>query len=183
MDIREVFALNLRKARNAKGLSQEALAHEADVDRTYVSALERLMSVSKLLESSESFGFKGGGLIRGGPPMWTLENRPKYKRDHLRYPSDLTDDEWAYIKPLIPPAKPGGGKRRTDMRASSRNRNRQTIRSRQRVRTVTQALDRRTNHRMAQSLSPSRQGLGKSQPQRPRVLETCLHPPHAAKAL
>jgi transcriptional regulator with XRE-family HTH domain len=31
----------LRKARNAKGLSQEALAHEADVDRTYVSALER----------------------------------------------------------------------------------------------------------------------------------------------
>ena len=41
MDIREVFARNLRKARNARGLSQEALAHEADVDRTYVSALER----------------------------------------------------------------------------------------------------------------------------------------------
>src|SRR6267143_5332187 len=57
-----------------------------------------LVSVSKLLESSESFGFKGGGLIRGGPPMWTLENRPKYNRDHLRYSSDLTDDEWAYIK-------------------------------------------------------------------------------------
>src|SRR5712675_994325 len=29
--------------------------------------------------------------------MWTLENRPKYNRDHLRYPSDLTDDEWAYV--------------------------------------------------------------------------------------
>jgi transcriptional regulator with XRE-family HTH domain len=41
MEIREVFARNLRKARNAKGLSQEALAHEADIDRTYVSALER----------------------------------------------------------------------------------------------------------------------------------------------
>ena len=41
MDIREVFALNLRRARNARGLSQEALVHEADVDRTYVSALER----------------------------------------------------------------------------------------------------------------------------------------------
>jgi hypothetical protein len=38
------------------------------------------------------------------------ENRPKYNRDHLRYPSDLTDDEWAYVEPLIPPAKPGGGK-------------------------------------------------------------------------
>ena len=49
--------------------------------------------------------------------MWTLENRPKYNRDHLRYPSDLTDDEWAYVAPLIPPPKPGGGKRRTDMRA------------------------------------------------------------------
>jgi transcriptional regulator with XRE-family HTH domain len=41
MDIREVFARNLRKARNAKGLSREALAHEANIDRTYVSALER----------------------------------------------------------------------------------------------------------------------------------------------
>jgi len=49
--------------------------------------------------------------------MWTHENRPKYNRDHLRYPSDLTDDEWAYVEPLIPPAKSGGGKRRTDMRA------------------------------------------------------------------
>src|SRR5579864_3039693 len=49
--------------------------------------------------------------------MWTQENRSKYNRDHLRYPSDLTDDEWAYVKPLIPPAKPGGGKRRTDMRS------------------------------------------------------------------
>jgi transcriptional regulator with XRE-family HTH domain len=41
MDIREVFARNLRKARAAKGLSQEQLAHEAEIDRTYVSALER----------------------------------------------------------------------------------------------------------------------------------------------
>jgi transposase len=28
----------------------------------------------------------------------------------LRSPSDLTDDEWAYVAPLIPPAKPGGNK-------------------------------------------------------------------------
>ena len=41
MRIREVFARNLRKARHDKGLSQEALAHEAEVDRTYISALER----------------------------------------------------------------------------------------------------------------------------------------------
>jgi transposase len=49
--------------------------------------------------------------------VWTDKNRAKYNRDHLRYPSDLTDDEWAYVEPLIPPAKRGGGKRRTDMRA------------------------------------------------------------------
>ena len=48
--------------------------------------------------------------------MWTDKNRGKYNRDHLRYPSDLTNSEWAYIEPLIPPAKSGGGKRRTDMR-------------------------------------------------------------------
>ena len=41
MEIREVLALNLRKFRRAKGLSQEELAHRAKIDRTYISALER----------------------------------------------------------------------------------------------------------------------------------------------
>jgi transcriptional regulator with XRE-family HTH domain len=41
MEIREVLAHNLRKNRQAKGLSQEELAHRADIDRTYISALER----------------------------------------------------------------------------------------------------------------------------------------------
>ena len=40
--------------------------------------------------------------------MWTADNRPRYNRDQLRYPSDLTDAEWAHIEPLIPPGKPGG---------------------------------------------------------------------------
>ena len=40
--------------------------------------------------------------------MWTNENRARYNRDHLRYPSDLTDDEWALVEPFIPPPKPGG---------------------------------------------------------------------------
>src|SRR6186997_2516839 len=48
--------------------------------------------------------------------MWTTENRHRYDRDKLRYPSDLTDAEWQLIKPLIPPAKRGGGKRTVDMR-------------------------------------------------------------------
>jgi hypothetical protein len=49
--------------------------------------------------------------------MWTPENRPKYDRSKLRYPSDLTDEEWAVIAPLIPPAKRGGNKRTIDERA------------------------------------------------------------------
>ncbi len=41
MEIREIFARNLRRARQAQGLSQEDLAHKAEIDRTYVSSLER----------------------------------------------------------------------------------------------------------------------------------------------
>ena len=43
--------------------------------------------------------------------MWTTENRPRYNRDRLRYPSDLTDEEWALVELLIPPAKRGGRRR------------------------------------------------------------------------
>jgi transposase len=49
--------------------------------------------------------------------MWTEKNRTKYDRDGLRYPSDVTDEEWALIEPMIPPAKRGGNKRRVDVRA------------------------------------------------------------------
>src|SRR3977135_4498217 len=48
--------------------------------------------------------------------MWTSENRLKYNRDKLRYPSDLTDDEWSHIEPIIPPAKRGGRKRSVEPR-------------------------------------------------------------------
>ena len=48
--------------------------------------------------------------------MWTNDNRGRYDRTKLRYPSDLTDQEWALIGPLIPPAKPGGNRRRVCVR-------------------------------------------------------------------
>ena len=48
--------------------------------------------------------------------MWTAENRARYQRDHLRYPSDVTDEEWQLVEPLIPPAKRGGRKRTVDIR-------------------------------------------------------------------
>lgn len=41
MEIREVFARNLRQLRHARGMSQEELAHLAGLDRTYISSLER----------------------------------------------------------------------------------------------------------------------------------------------
>jgi transposase len=50
------------------------------------------------------------------PPMWTNENRCRYDRSKLRYPSDLTDEEWTLIAPVIPPAKRGGGKRTVSIR-------------------------------------------------------------------
>ena len=48
--------------------------------------------------------------------MWTPETRARYDRSRLRYPSDLSDEEWAFIKPLIPSAKRGGNKRTVDER-------------------------------------------------------------------
>lgn len=41
MEIRDILAHNLKHYRKVRGLSQEELAHRADIDRTYISALER----------------------------------------------------------------------------------------------------------------------------------------------
>ena len=40
-DLRKAFAANLRRLRHASGKSQEDLAYEAAVNRTYVSKLEK----------------------------------------------------------------------------------------------------------------------------------------------
>jgi transcriptional regulator with XRE-family HTH domain len=41
MDIREVFAANLRRLRHDLGLSQDDLAYEAGVSRSYLSQIEK----------------------------------------------------------------------------------------------------------------------------------------------
>jgi transcriptional regulator with XRE-family HTH domain len=43
-DLRQTFAANLRRFRHAKGISQEDLAYEANVNRTYLSKLEKGVS-------------------------------------------------------------------------------------------------------------------------------------------
>ena len=48
MTLRETFAVNLRRYRKAVGLSQEELAHRAQIDRTYVSSLERCQYAATL---------------------------------------------------------------------------------------------------------------------------------------
>jgi len=48
--------------------------------------------------------------------MWTMENRSRYDRSRPRYPSDMTDAEWALIGELIPTAKRGGNARTVDVR-------------------------------------------------------------------
>jgi hypothetical protein len=70
-----------------------------------VSAIYPLVSVRKVRESFESVRGGAGAcerlescvILSAAPlcevPMWTTKNRPRYDRDKLRYPSDLTDEE------------------------------------------------------------------------------------------
>jgi len=48
--------------------------------------------------------------------MWTREARMQHAARKVRYPSDMTDAEWAIIAPMIPPQRRGGRHRETDMR-------------------------------------------------------------------
>jgi transposase len=48
--------------------------------------------------------------------MWTDEQRKAHKPRGEGYPSDVSDEEWAIIEPMIPPARTGGRKRETNMR-------------------------------------------------------------------
>jgi transcriptional regulator with XRE-family HTH domain len=57
MDLRDVFAANLRRLRHANGLSQDDLAYEAEISRSYLSQLEKgafyasLKIIGKLAET------------------------------------------------------------------------------------------------------------------------------------
>ncbi len=57
MDLRDVFALNLRRLRHERGLSQDDLAYEAHISRSYLSQIEKgefhvsLKVIGKLAEA------------------------------------------------------------------------------------------------------------------------------------
>jgi transposase len=48
--------------------------------------------------------------------MWKPAHRVVADRSGLRYPSDLTDAEWAIVGAMIPPARHGGPRRSVDGR-------------------------------------------------------------------
>ena len=48
MGLRQTVAKNLKRLRRDKNLSQEELAHRAQIDRTYVSSLERCQYAATL---------------------------------------------------------------------------------------------------------------------------------------
>ncbi len=50
------------------------------------------------------------------PPLNATDPRKAHDRAGLRYPSDLTDGEWALVEPFIPPARRGGRQRTVDVR-------------------------------------------------------------------
>ena len=77
MEIREVFARNLRSARQAKGLSQEELAHRADIDRTYISSLERSVynaSIDVVDRLAVVLGIEAGELLKRPPEEPQMPN-------------------------------------------------------------------------------------------------------------
>jgi transcriptional regulator with XRE-family HTH domain len=71
MDIREVLALNLRRYRRDKRLSQEELAHRAEIDRTYISALERSLyaaSIDVVDRLARELGVEAADLLQRPTP-------------------------------------------------------------------------------------------------------------------
>jgi len=49
--------------------------------------------------------------------MWTAGHSRNASRKGMRYPSDLTDDEWRLVEPFIASARHGERKRYVDVRA------------------------------------------------------------------
>ncbi len=65
------FGRNLRKHRDAKGLTQEGLAERADMDRTYISDIERGMrnpGIKNVSRLAKAVGVTSSKLLEGVDP-------------------------------------------------------------------------------------------------------------------
>ena len=68
MDIRKKFGKRIKELRQSKNLSQEALAHLAELDRTYIPSIEkgeRNVSIEVIQKLSFSFEIKISELLKG----------------------------------------------------------------------------------------------------------------------
>jgi transcriptional regulator with XRE-family HTH domain len=77
MDLREVFARNLRTLRSEKGLSQDDLAYEAKVSRSYLSQLEKgvfYASLNVIGRLADTLGVEAYELLK--PPPKRGARRP-----------------------------------------------------------------------------------------------------------
>jgi transcriptional regulator with XRE-family HTH domain len=82
MDLRRVFASNLLRLRREKGLSQEELAHRADINRGYISTLETCeayVGLEILGRIADVLGVEGADLLKP-PQKGTSKTRPPASR-------------------------------------------------------------------------------------------------------
>ncbi len=80
MDIRKVFAANVRRYREAAGLSQAALADKIGADRAHVSSMERAqqnVTIVTLWHVSEALGVRAAALLE---ELGGLEEAEEKKR-------------------------------------------------------------------------------------------------------
>jgi len=74
--------------------------------------LKRLSRNARLdLEFRQADGICGETHFLLEPSMWTPETRTRHDRDHLRYGSDLSDEEWRVLAPFLPPPAHTGRRR------------------------------------------------------------------------
>ncbi len=67
---RDILAKNMRRLRAERGLSQEALAHECGINRTYLSAVERAernVSIDNIGRIATGLGVEPWTLLRDEP--------------------------------------------------------------------------------------------------------------------
>jgi len=106
-----VVAFELSEER--KAIVADALAGASAV--VYLTELDEAARAEALRNTGALLTFNTSKCPSENILMWTAKNRGRYDRSKLRYPSDLTDDEWAHVEPLIPPAKRGGNKRHVEV--------------------------------------------------------------------
>lgn len=67
MDLRDAFATNLRRYRNAKGVSQDELAYEAKISRSYLSQIEKgvfYVSLKIIGKLADALGIEPAELLK-----------------------------------------------------------------------------------------------------------------------